>query len=239
MGRLYSAPFLCYTGQKEFTVKKRKIAIATPSYDGKVACNFAVSIAEIFRIAGAIPEIEVNLQFWMYEALVQKSRNNLFADAYNGGFDDLIFIDADQSFPAEMFFKLLVQPVDVVGVPVRMKTEQERYNIRPEDPKRHEFDETTGLLKVENIGTGFLRLSRKAMQALWDASPQYNDGGQIRRMICNLEIVNGGIISEDIQICEKLRKAGMEIYVDIEYTAKHFGTKCFEGNYKEYYQRSI
>ena len=212
----------------------RKVAILSPSYDGKVACNFAISMAEIYRQVNQ-HKMEVMLNFWMYEALLQKARNNLFADAMAAGADDIVFIDCDQSFSAETFFRILSHPVDVVGVPVRMKTEEQRYNIRPEDPMRHKFHPELGLLEVENIGTGFLRLSRKAMQAIWDKSQPYNDGGAMRRMICDLQIIDGGIISEDIQICNKLRAAGMPVYVDFLETAKHFGTKCFEGDYKAQY----
>ena len=217
----------------------RKVAIITPSHDGTVACNFAISIAEIFRMGAHMEDLQMNLQFWMYESLVQKARNNLFADAYNAGFDDVFFIDADQSFRPEWFFRLLQLPVDVVGLPVRMKTDEERYNLRPENPLLHEYDHKLGLLKVEAIGTGFLRLSRKAMKALWDNSPQYNDGDKKRRMICNLEIVNGGLISEDIQICDKLKRAGLNVYVDITETCAHFGTKRFYGNYENFYHREM
>lgn len=215
----------------------RKIGIVTPSYDGKVICDYAITIAEVFRLAPQ--NFDIHLNFWMYEALVQKARNNLFADAMNAGMDDLVFIDGDQAFNPLALFRILEHPVDVVGLPVRMKTDEERYNIRPEDPLAHEFDIERSLLEVENIGTGFLRLSRKAMQALWDASPEYNDDGKIRRMICDLQIIDGGIISEDIQICTKLRNAGFKIYVDVEDTCSHTGTKTFYGNYHDFYLSAL
>lgn len=215
-------------------MKKRIVHIITPSYDGKTACNFAISMAEIFRLSKDHPDIELRLNFWMHEALLQKARNNLFSDAYLGGADDIVFIDADQSFNAQAFYRLLSHPVDVAALPVRMKTDEERYNIRPEDVSRHIWHEDLNLLEVENIGTGFLRLSRKAQQAIWDASVPYYDDGKERRMICNLQIINGGLISEDIQICNKLKDAGLKVYVDISETCKHFGTKCWEGDYYQH-----
>lgn len=214
----------------------RKVAIVSPAYDGKVVCNYAITMAEIFRLAAKdYPNLELHLNFWMYEALLQKARNNLFADAIRQDVDDLVFIDCDQSFDPKAFFTMLNHPVDVVGAPVRMKTDQERYNIRPEHPLLHDYDFSLDLLEVENIGTGFLRLSKKAMQALWQASQPYNDGGAERRMICDLQIINGGIISEDIQICTKLRDAGFKIYVDPYFTCKHFGVKCYDGDYFTHY----
>lgn len=222
------------------TEKKRTIAILSPSYDGKVACNFSISIAEVFRIAASTrPDLDIRLNYWMYNALVQTSRNNLFSDAYHNEVDDIVFIDGDQSFEPEAFFKVIDANVDVIGIPVRMKTEEERYNIRPENLDSIEYDFDLDLLEVERIGTGFLRLSRKAMQALWDASESYDEDGIERKMICNIQIINGGLISEDIQMCDKLKDAGFKIYVDVAYTCNHFGTKCFKGDYSDYFHKKL
>jgi hypothetical protein len=213
----------------------RKIAICCPSYDGKVVCDFCITMAVIFqRAAKERPDLELNLNFWMGEALLQKARSNLFCDAYDAGFDDIIFIDADQSFDAQAFFDLIDHPVDVVGIPVPMKVEEERYNLRPEDPNKHKFNADLKLLEVECIGTGMLRLSRKAMDVLWNSSEPYHDEKD-RRLICNIQIINGGMISEDVQICKKLTDAGLKIYVDIAHTCDHFGTKKYIGNYKKKY----
>lgn len=217
----------------------RQVHILCPSYDGKVVCDFSVAMAEVFRLVSAQTGLELHLRYWMYEALLPKARNNLFTNAYNAGADDIIFIDGDQAFSPKAFFDLLRHPVDAVGVPVRMKTDTERYNIRPEDPARHKYDEQLGLLEVENIGTGFLRLSRKAMEVLWSDAEFYRDGDSKRRMICNLQIIDGGLISEDIQICTKLRDAGIKIYADVRYTCAHFGTKRFDGEYSNFLLKAL
>ena len=84
----------------------RRVAILTPSYDGKVVCDFTVAMAEIFRCKPA--GMEINLNFWMGEALIQKARSNLFCDAYEEGYNDIVFIDADQSFSTQAFFLSLI-----------------------------------------------------------------------------------------------------------------------------------
>lgn len=217
----------------------RRVTIASPSYDGKVVCDYAITIAEIFSRAKT-RDIDVSLTFWMGEALLQKARNNLFCDAYDRGFDDLVFFDCDQALDnPEAFFDLLNHPVDVVGIPVPMKVDEERYNIRPEETGQHTYDPHLKLLEVENIGTGLMRLSRKAMQSLWDNSASYSDGGKDRKLICDVQIIDGGIISEDIQICKKLNDAGFKIYADINYTCTHFGTKKFTGNFKTHYLKAF
>lgn len=213
----------------------RRVAILCPSYDGKVVCDFAVSMAVVFqRAAKERPDLELNLNFWMGEALLQKARSNLFCDAYDAGFDDIVFIDADQGFDAQAFFDAIDHPVDVVGIPVPMKVEEERYNIRPENTAKHRWNPDLRLLEVECIGTGFLRLSRQAMDVLWAKGTPYNDG-KIRRLICDIQIINGGMISEDVQICQKLTDAGMKIYVDIKHTCEHFGTKRYKGDFQQHF----
>jgi len=217
----------------------KRVAILCPSYDGKVVCDFSISMAVLFqRAAVERPDLHMNLYFWMGEALLQKARSNLFCDAYNDGFDEIVFIDADQGFTADAFFDLVDHDVDVVGIPVPMKVEDERYNIRPEDPAKHKWDPQTKLLEVECIGTGFIKLSRKAMKILWDKGTPYFDGKD-RRLICDIQIINGGMISEDVQICKKLTDEGLKIFVDIRHTCTHFGVKKYSGDYQMKYAKTV
>ena len=217
----------------------RKVAIVSPSYDGKIVCDHAIALVTIFqRAARERPDLELSLSYWMNEALLQKARNNLFCDAYDAGVDDIVFLDVDQSFDAQAFFDILDHPVDAVGITARMKTDEERYTHRPENPKEHVWDKNLRLLQVKYLATGFMRLSRKAMKALYDSSKHYNDGKD-RRLICDIEIINGGMISEDIQIGKKLHEAGINLYLDIRHTCDHFGTKRYTGDYQEHYAMAM
>ena len=76
------------------------------------------------------------------------------------------------------------------------------------------------------------------MKALYDVSTPYNDGKE-RRLICDVQIINGGMISEDIQIGKKLKEAGFKSYLDIRHTCSHFGVKKYEGDYQYKYAETI
>lgn len=210
-----------------------KVLIATPSHDGTVCCDYAIAMAETFR-QNKDHNHELQLHFWMYDSLVQKARNNIIAEAYKDNYDQCVWIDADQGFKAEDFYRLLEHPVDVVGFPVRLKTEEDLYNVMPHDSSVHIWDEKLKLLDVVAIGTGFLRLSRKAIKALWDAGEPYDDQGVEKRMCCNVLVWDGGLVSEDIDICNKLHRAGINVYADIGSTCDHYGTKRFTGDYVQY-----
>lgn len=136
------------------------------------------------------------------------------------------------------FFDLIDHKVDVVAIPVPMKVEEERYNIRPENPAKHKWDPTLRLLEVECVGTGFIKLSRKAMHILWEKGTPYHDKKE-RRLICDVQIIEGGMISEDVQICKKLTDEGVKIYVDIMHTCDHFGVKRYKGDYQTKYAQSM
>jgi hypothetical protein len=76
------------------------------------------------------------------------------------------------------------------------------------------------------------------MQALWDASPKYYDGKE-RRLICDVQIINGGMISEDIQLCKKLSEAGFQMYLDNKHTCEHGGKKKYTGDYRSKYATAL
>ena len=210
-----------------------KVLIGTPSHEGTVCCDYAIAMCEVFRLAKQHGH-DLRLHFNMYSSLVQKSRNKIFKIAYDGDYDALIWIDADQGFKPEAFFKILEHPVDVAAIPVRLKLEEESYNIWPSDPAAHTWDDELKLLQVKGVGTGFFKLSREAIKVLWDQGEVYHDNGNEHRMICNVEVRGGKFIGEDHHICELLTEAGYPIYVDIETTCDHYGPKRFRGSYVEY-----
>jgi len=93
-------------------------------------------------------------------------------------------------------------------------------------------------MKVDGLGCGFLRLSRKALLDLWEASPPYTeDSGKKSRMVFDIAIQNGNLISEDILLCKKLKEMGYDIHLDPRMTAGHYGGKLFPGNFVQYYSR--
>jgi len=210
----------------------KNILIATPSHNGDVCCDYALAMMEVFRLAGS-KGYDVKAQFWMYSSVIAESRNILLGMAYDGGFDDLVFIDADQGFSADAFYRLLGHPVDVVGFPVRIKClDNERYNVMPNDDfSAYLPDSKLGLLSVPAIGTGMLRLSKAAIKALWGKSRKYHNFGREIPHVCQVVFDGDTLFSEDLYLCKLLRDLGFNIYVDPSYTADHFGRHKFSGSF--------
>lgn len=203
-----------------------KILIATPAHDGKLDVWYTTSLINTVRIAQAAG-VFIHPIFMSYDALVQRARNDLFALAFEGAYDAMIFIDADMEWDPQWVMELINRPEDVVGGTARKKTDdQEIYVLKTKDLTIHE----NGLIKCEGLGTGFVKLSQKAISALWDCSPEYQNEGHIRRMICNVEVIDGQLYSEDIVIFRKLNALGFDCWLDPKMTCAHIGTKKYVGN---------
>ena len=199
----------------------RRVLIGTPSIDGKTDVWYTKSLVQTSRLCmeAGIYQREV---FMAYDSIIQNARNDLVALAVKHDFDDLVFIDSDQEWEADWVLKLLAHPVDVVGGAVRKKTDDaELYNV-----KHNGFDipvdKATGLLMPESVGTGFLRLSRKALRALWDYGEPYRIPGQPEsRWIFDIRPVNGTLVGEDTRLGKTLAELGFQTYLDPRITCAH------------------
>lgn len=217
--------------------KIRKVMIGTPSYDGKIDVWYVNSLVRTIA-ACAAQNISINPLFVSYDALIQRTRNDTVKYALESECDDLIFIDSDEEFSPDNVLALLDHDVDVVGAAVRLKTDEaELYNVRNSSIDMP-VDAKTGLWIVDGIGTGFLRLSRRALMALWDRSREYADDKGVRcRMVFDVEIRDGRLMSEDISMCAKLADADIRIHLDPSFTISHIGMKKYQGNFQDWVKK--
>lgn len=214
----------------------RKILIATPTYTGEVNMKYTCALLNTFRIC-VEHGIEVHLGYTSGDALVQKSRNYLLTYALNNGYDDLIFIDDDIEWDPVWILKMLEYPVDVVGGVYRKKFDEEVYAVRLVEPIQG--DSRTGLMKVEGLATGFLRLSRRAFTALWTSSESYINGMlPNERMVFDLKIEDGQLFSEDYVMSKKLSRLGFDLWIDPRMCCVHIGPKPFVGHFIKWLEDS-
>lgn len=214
----------------------KKVMIGTPCYDGRLDVWYTHSLMNTIKSASKY-DIEI-LPMWVsFDALLQRARNDTIHIALESECDELIWIDSDIEWRPEWFFKLLEYPVDIVGGTYRKKGDVEEYVLRqlirkPPDPK-------TKLLEVDGLGTGFVKMSRKSMQYLWDISVPYIDpkDNKERRMIFDVVINDGNLVSEDIHMFNKLKEGGFKVWLDPAMTCNHTGPYKFKGNFLEWYSK--
>ena len=198
--------------------------------------KYTCALLNTVRLA-MIKGIDIQVAYTAGDALVQKSRNYLLTSALNNGFDDLIFIDDDIEWDPEWIFKMLDYPVDIVGGVYRKKIDEEIYAVRLIEPIQG--DSRTGLMKVEGLATGFLRLSRKACVSLWAISDPYTNGMlPNERMIFDLKIEDGILFSEDYVMSRKLSNLGFDLWIDPRMCCVHIGPKPFVGHFIKWLEDS-
>jgi len=216
----------------------KRVLIGTPCYDGKIDVWYANSVVNCVRIAEA-KGVFIHPIWLSYDALVQRARNDLMSIALNQGYDCLVFVDSDVEFSPEWLLELIESEEDVIGGTYPKKGETESYPVKALTDQNGELllvPDSRGLLEVLGLGTGFVKISRAAIQALWDTSPVYKntETGTDNRMMCNVEVRNGVFMSEDILLFERLRDMGFRVWLDPKMTCNHTGNKKYRGDFLQY-----
>lgn len=210
----------------------RRVLIGTPSYDGRIDVWFANSLLGTVKMAYE-KDVFVHAIYTSYDSLIQRARNSLFKLAIDGGYDDLFFIDSDCEWEPEWFFRLLERPEPIVGAALVKKSGTEGYTVKLMD-KELKKSEDGKLIEVDGVGTGFLKIGRFALEKLWEISEEYTSEGQKHRMVCDIKIENGDLISEDYILCNKWKSLGYKVWLDPTITLNHIGTKKFKGDFQSF-----
>lgn len=212
--------------------------IGTPCYDGKIDVWYVNSLVNTIKLSKS-REVEITPVWVSFDALIQRARNDTIQLAIEGGYDDLIWIDSDIEWQPEWFYKLLDYTEDVVGGTYRKKGDREEYVVRKIDNSK--INSGTGLLEVQGLGTGFVKMSRRAIEYLWNTSLPYVDlkDQKERRMIFDVVIKDQRMISEDIIAFMKLLDGGFKIWLDPTMTCNHIGPYKFTGSFTSWFDRGM
>lgn len=217
--------------------KQLHIMIGTPSYRGDLHVYYVNSLVQ--TIITGINEGIFFHPFWVSnDALVQRCRNDIFKIAYEEKiFDALLCIDADMLWDPKWAIELVKREEDIIGGTTRKKTdEQEMYVTGINDFNKYE----NGLMKAMSLGMGFVKVSRKVIDTIWESSPEYvNPGGRDSRLVFNIDIVDGELWGEDSIFWKKCREAGFTPWVDPKMTCDHVGEKIYSGNFEDYLKRTV
>lgn len=215
----------------------RSVMILTPAYGGIVTAGFHRSIltSTIELLADGIA---LESEILENQSLLPLARNTLLNEAYKRKPDDIIWIDTDMVWEPDTLRKLLKHDVDVVGSACRKKIpDNVQFNFQLFKDKSFEPDEK-GLIEVRRLGTGFLRMSRKAYTHLWENDKKYEVQGVMGSNVFEIGIWQGReLLSEDFIVCEKLIQHGFKIFMDPELTVGHIGTFNYWADVKDFFKK--
>ena len=231
---------------KKAKVRQTKgIVVATPAYGGQLTVSYVDSLIRsqvLFQQYG----IQFNVLFLCNHSLITMARNRIVCEIFQKDKHDwynIVWIDADISWEPEDLLKLCLHDEDVVCGTYRKKIHQACHFTVKLISGKEEPDER-GLIEVEATGTGFLRVSRKAMEDLLSSEKtSYTEKvTQVEFANTNIEIKNifesgiknGEMLSEDFFFCAKLRERGYKIMLDTKIDLGHDGSFTYRGSMSHY-----
>lgn len=199
-----------------------KVMLATTAYEG-VDAGYAFAIArsrEALSVAG-IASAYLILQGNCH---VDDARNTVVRDFLESDCQDLIFLDADVSWDPQSLVQLCAYDVDVVGgvYPYRRESGAEEMPVRM---KAGCFvPDERGLMEVEGLPTGFLRIRRTVLEQMAAASPVYmTERGEVTPVLFERGVLNGKRMGGDIAFCQKWRTMGGQLYAVPDMVLRHVG----------------
>ena len=212
-----------------------KVGLLTPAdLSHKVDVYYHHSVVDTIKLC-ASHGIDVVPLSWPGEALVQHARNALVEIALQSDADQFMWVDADQEWLPSQFLRLLQHPVDVVGATYRKKQDKEEYTFLA-GPST---EVKGGLLAIHAMGTGFLKVSKRALRDVWNASEPYEKNDDHFRMVFDVQIIEGLMFGEDVVFCAKLEDAGYQVWLDPSFTVGHNGYKRYRGDVAAWLNRKI
>ena len=215
--------------------KPIKVLLAAPGYDGRYDAVFLESITNTIILC-AQNNIEVMPLYLCFDSLVQRVRNRYFKIAYENDFDVLFFIDSDIGWKPKDFLNLVLSDKDMIGGGYRKKDDKEElYTFKVKGDTEETFEITPnsdGLLEINGLGCGFLKISKNCYKKLFDVeSNYYLDNSGVTKIICDCVVNNEKhFISEDIVLGFKWQQLGGKVYVDTNIELIHSGNKHYTGN---------
>lgn len=212
-----------------------RVLLAVPSYDGKYDVEFIKSLNDTLFLA-LQHNIQVVPVYLCFDSLVQRVRNRYFKIAYDNNFDILFFIDADIGWVPKDFLKLVLSDKDMIGGGYRKKHDaEELYTFKVKGDTDDTFEitpDSDGLLEVNGLGCGFLKISNNCFKQLFESEPNYytdNDG--VTKIISDCAVNDQKrFVSEDIILGFKWQQLGGKVYVDTNIELIHSGNKHYTGN---------
>lgn len=210
----------------------KNILIATPCLYGKVDAYYAHSLSESIKL-GLKNNLDINAVFLAEESILTIARNELINLAYKNNYDAMVFIDDDELWNPKALIKIILSEKDVVGLPVVNKGDINiQFNVSL-NRNNIQKDASDGFIKVNTIGTGFLKLSKKIIVDLCESNNEILFRGKKLKNVFEFNYMSGSFIGEDIMLCKKIKELGYPIWVDPSHTVSHMGVKMYKGDFEQ------
>ena len=251
-------------------LRKRGLFLATPMYGGMCAGMFAKSTADLSALCTQYG-IPLQMYYLFNESLITRARNYCCDEFMRSTSEHMLFIDADIGFnPQDVIAMMALQAQDeekyeIIGGPYPKKCiswekikaavdkgiADEDANVLEKFVGDYVFNPKGGQqsiaigepCEVLEIGTGFMMVTKKAMQKFADKYPEYMylpdhvrtehfDGSREIMMFFQAEVdpASKRYLSEDYWFCQKAQAADIKTWFCPWMKLQHVGTYIFGGS---------
>jgi len=251
-------------------LQKKKLFVSTPMYGGQCTGMYTKSTNDL-AMACAKYGIEVRFYYLFNESLITRARNYCVDEFLRSDCTHLMFIDSDIGFNPQDVLALMAMQAnetdkfDIVGGPYpkkcisweKIKAAVDK-GVADDDPNvldkfvgDYVFNpkNNTGSIAISEpcevleIGTGFMMITKEAMQKFHDFYPQYLykpdhvrtasfDGSREIMMCFQAEVdpKSKRYLSEDYWFCQKAQEAGLKTWFCPWMKMQHVGSYIFGGS---------
>lgn len=259
---------LIANAQKFVSENKVNVLIGTPCFGGQLHVGYFQSMMDLsinFTRIG----IPFKLMTVGNESLITRARNGIVARFLGDkSLTHLLFIDADITFSWIGILKLIVANKELSGGCYPKKVlnwDKIKHHARRESPMDSKelmarsldyvfnpvyFEEEGklmarveyGLVKVKDIGTGFMLIQRKVFETLMFKHPElkyknnvagYHNDEYIdyfyNLFAIEIDSESGVLLSEDYLFCQRWRALGGDIWLDLGINLNHTGIIDYVG----------
>jgi hypothetical protein len=196
----------------------RKVMLATPSYDSPDA-SYTFAIAQSRE---ALHKAGIQTAYLLLQGLchVDDARNAIVRHFLASDCTELVFLDADVTWEPKDLVQLCKRDLDLVGgvYPYR-RDGGENMPVRLMEG-RAAID---GLLEVEGLPTGFMKIKRHVLERMAKSAPKYFDKLEETALVFDRPTPGadktrwGG----DIDFCNRFRAMGGKLFADAELRLGH------------------
>jgi hypothetical protein len=225
------------TGSKTFKDKDlKKIMIAIPAYTGQIHLGTMRSLmTDILALKERGDAFEVHDECG--NALIADARAQIVSQFLASDKDILVFIDSDVSWEAGALLRIIDHPVDMVAGIYPQRKDPINYCVKWID--KPELYAVNGLLEVEGVPAGFMKLSRTQLERMvseYQESEFYCENAPNQRAWALFADYRNGIykMGEDYSFCKRWTDIGGKVWIDPEIKMGHCGLKTFVGHIGDY-----
>lgn len=206
--------------------------VAIPAYSGTIHLGTMRSLmADLLALQARGDEWEVHDECG--NALIADARALIVAQFLASGCDTLVFIDSDVCWEAGALLRLVDHPVDMVAGIYPQRRDPIAYCVKWQD--KAELWAENGLLQVDGVPAGFMKLSRtqlEAMVAQYPDSEFYVETAPDQKAWALFADYRIGKhkMGEDYAFCRRWTDMGGKVWIDPEISMGHVGFKTFRGH---------